>query len=253
MKRILAFAVVITMGFSLCFGQEETEEVLKSKKGIPILPPTGSWAVGIDASPIFRYMGNIFSTNVNNYVPSFGFTAQTPGAIYVKHKVSPTRTYRFALLIGVSNETENVSDDVKYNYSAIRLGLTAGIEKNHELFGRMVGVYGLQAGVMKVPDYISGNHYGRLSYKDSQNTASNYVETGGNTFGISLGGFVGIEYFIAPRIALAGEFGLDLIASLNQKRIRKPNTGSDTTIDYGGNGVELSPTQSGNLQLLFYF
>lgn len=253
MKRIILFAVIIVTGFSFCFGQEETEEVLKSKKGIPILPPTGSWAIGIDASPIFRYVGNIFSTNVNSYVPSFGFTAQTPGAIYVKHKITPTKTYRFVLLIGVSNETVNEDDNIKRIYSAIQLGLTAGVEKSKELFGRMVGVYGLQAGVMKTPYNIGGGHYGKLNYKNSLPGATQYIETGGNTFGVVLGGFVGIEYFIAPRVALAGEFGLDLVGYLNQKREYQPSPGTNITQDYGGSGVQLSPTQSGNLQLLFYF
>ncbi|MBL7111342.1 MAG: hypothetical protein ISS19_05310 [Bacteroidales bacterium] len=67
------------------------------------------------------------------------------------------------------------------------------------------------------------------------------------------GGFVGVEFFFAPRMALAGEFGYDLLFYTQGDRKYVPETGTENITDYGSTGVELAPTASGNLQLLFYF
>ena len=260
MKRLLLIILIAGSGLGLCFSQEQTEEVLTNKKGVPVLPVAGNWAIGIDATPLFQFAGNIFSFYGNEYVPTFGFTAQTPGAIFGKYKVSENTAYRGALLIGVSNKTRNIANPADENkpskeaHTAIHLGIIAGIEKNRTVFGRMVGIYGAQVGLLKEPYYDDDSEmYGKLTFKDAENSDNDYVETGGNTFGIMAGGFVGIEYFIVPRVALAGEFGLQLKITTQQKRTLKPGVGSNTTLDYGGYGVELAPSQSGNLQLLFYF
>jgi len=67
------------------------------------------------------------------------------------------------------------------------------------------------------------------------------------------GGFVGVEFYIAPRIALSGEFAYSLSFYTQGKRTGKPATGSETTVSYGGGGFEFMPTSSGSLVVLFYF
>ncbi len=238
--------------------QESEGKVLRSKKGVPVLPQTGDWAIGIDATPFFQYIGNIFTTNNNPYFPEFGFTAQAPGAILGKYKISETTTYRGALLIGVSNITSKSQNPVnpdlvdKTTTSAITIGLVGGIQKNRQIFGRLVGIYGVQAGIIKEP-YDGGTYQGKLIFKDANDSNNNYKLTGGNTYSLMAGGFVGIEFFFAPRMALAGEFGYDLLFYTQGDRKYVPETGTENITDYGRTGVELAPTASGNLQLLFYF
>jgi hypothetical protein len=257
MRKILISLVLTAATMGLCAQGES--EVLCTKKGIPIKPSAGDFAIGIDATPFFRYAGNLFSGN-NPYFPSFGFTAQAPGSIFGKYKVSETTTYRAALLIGVSNETDksqNVTDPDqvdKTTTSALTIGLTAGIEKHREIFGRMSGYYGAQAGICMDPYYNAANgYYGKLSYKDGNDSNNDYKETGGSTYCLSAGGFAGVEFYFAPRIALAGEFGYYLEVFTQGKRTGKPATGSEFTIDSGSMGVDFMPAASGNLVLLFYF
>lgn len=259
MKRILISLLLISVTLGL-YAQFEAE-VLATKKGVPIKPIAGDWAIGIDATPFFQYAGNLFS-NGNPYYPSFGFTAQAPGSIFGKYKASETTTYRASILIGYSNETMkdgNVTDpDIvdKATTSALTLGLSAGIEKHREIFGRLSGYFGAQALIRSDPYFSAGfpfNYYGKLNYKDGVDSDNDYVESGGSTITVAAGGFVGVEFYIAPRIALMGEYGYYLSFLTQGQRMAKPATGTETIVDYGSSGFEAMPMSSGNLVLLFYF
>jgi hypothetical protein len=260
MKKLLICIPVFLMCAMLLEvqAQDPEDDILRTKKGVPILPQAGDWAIGIDASPFFHYFGNFFTNNNNPYSPAFGFTAQTPGAIYGKYKVSDRTTYRGALLIGISNEiskSPNAVDPDQVNKtitSAVSVGLIGGLQFNRQVFGRLIGIYGIQAGVLAEP-YDAGTYMGKLSYKDGNDSDNNFKRTGGNTYSFLAGGFIGVEFFIAPRIALAGEFSYDVRFYTQGKRKYVPETGTETTTDYGEMGLELAPGESGNLQLLFYF
>lgn len=260
MKKLLVTISALLLCLSIIMAQAEGsgDDVLRSKKGVPILPEVGSWAIGIDATPFFMYLGNIFTTNNNPYFPSFGFTAQAPGAIYGKYIVSETTTYRGALLIGATTETTKSQNAVdpdqkdKTTVSAVSIGLAGGIQKNRVMFGRLIGYYGAQAGIMLEP-YNAGFYEGKLSFKDANDSDNNYKNVGGNTFSFSVGGLVGVEFFFAPRMALAGEFGYDLVLHTQSNREYVPSTGTSIITEYGGSGIHFEPRASGNLQLLFYF
>ncbi|MBA7568943.1 hypothetical protein ES708_10680 [subsurface metagenome] len=260
MKKLLVFLSVILICTTVIQGQvqEPGDKILRTKKGVPVLPQTGDWAIGIDATPFFQYLGNIFTTNNNPYFPAFGFTAQAPREIFGKYNISETTTYRGALLIGVSNNTsrsQNAADPDLVNKtttSALTIGLVGGIQKNRQMFGRLVGIYGVQAGIINEP-YNAGTYMGKLSFDDANDSNNNFKFTGGNTYLIMAGGFVGVEFFFAPRMALAGEFGYDILFYTQMNRKNVPENGAETITDYGVIGVEFAPTASGNLQLLFYF
>jgi hypothetical protein len=260
MKKLLTCFFALLLGSMLIRAQAEEPEkdVLRTKKGVPILPQKGDWAIGIDATPFFRYLGNIFTSNNNPYYPAFGFTAQQPGAIYGKYRVSESTAYRGSLLIGISNDVERSRNTTNPDQvdrtitSAVSIGLTAGIEKNRQVFGRLAGIYGVQAGLMKEP-YNAGAYLGKRHFKDASDSNNNYRLTGGNTYSLLAGGFVGVEFYLAPRIALAGEFGYNVRFYMQGDRKYVPEAGSTTIQDYGAMGLGFAPSQSGNLQLLFYF
>jgi hypothetical protein len=62
----------LTLLFAFCalvvFGQEE--QTLTNKKGTPILPAKGDFALGLAASPFLDYFGNMFNGNTGNYSPN---------------------------------------------------------------------------------------------------------------------------------------------------------------------------------------
>jgi hypothetical protein len=256
MKKFLIFSLLVAVAHGV-YAQEETE-ILKTRKGVPIIPSPGGIAFGIDATPFFRYAGNIFSGN-NPYFPTFGFTAQEPGSIFVKYKATNSITYRAAVLIGYSNETDksqniiNPDQEDKTTYSALCIGLTAGIEKHREFFGRLSGYFGAEAGIRNDPYYISAGNYGSLNFKDGNDKNNDYKEVGGNTLSIFAGGFTGVEFYFAPRVALMGEIGYYLDFYYQGKRTYKPASGTDNTINYGSSGFDFMPVPGGNLVLLFYF
>lgn len=260
MEKLLAcFAAFLVCTTSIHSQVEEPGDgILRTKRGVPVLPRKGDWAVGIDATPFFRYAGNIFTSNNNPYYPVFGFTAQVPGAIFGKYKLSEKTTIRGALLIGVSTETSKSANTInpdlvdKRTISALSIGLVGGLERNRQVFGRLAGIYGVQAGVRKDP-YNSGIYMGKFRFKDAYQSDNNFKRTGGNTYSVMAGGFLGVEFFVAPRIALAGEFAYNVSFYFQGNRKNVPETGDETILDYGGTGVEFAPGESGNLQLLFYF
>jgi len=133
MKRSIVLLIMILAALGLFAQTEPGSDVLTNKRGIAIKPVSGDFAVGIDATPFFRWAGNLFSNN-NPYSPSFGFTAQAPGSIFGKYKVSSTTTYRAVLLIGYTSETDKSPNSTdpdmvdKTSASALTIGLTGGIE-----------------------------------------------------------------------------------------------------------------------------
>jgi hypothetical protein len=261
MKKILISLFMISAALSL--NAQSDEEILTTRKGVKIKPVAGDFAIGIDATPFFQYAGNLFS-NSNPYYPKFGFTAQAPGSIFVKYKASETTTYRASILIGGSTETVKLPNETghyvkdKVSTSALTIGLSAGIEKHRDFFGRLSGYYGAQAGISKQPymyydNVTSQYYYGKFNFKDGNDSNNDYTITGGNTYSISAGGILGIEFYIAPHIALMGEYGLYVNFFTQGERIVSPATGDEIINDYGGSGLEMMPASNGNLVLLFYF
>jgi hypothetical protein len=257
MKKLIVSLIIMTVTLGL-YAQEETE-VLKNRKGVPVVPDAGSFAFGIDATPFFRYAGNLFSNN-NPYYPYFGFTAQNPGSLFIKYKATNTITYRASLLIGFSNNTDKSENFVdpdqinKVTYTALTVGLAGGIEKHVDFLGRLSGYFGAQVGIRHDPYYDNIRaEYGVRSFKDGNDSNNDYKEVGGNTLSIFAGGFTGVEIYVAPRVALMGELGYYLSYYTQMKRTYKPASGSDNVIDHGSGGFEFEPIPGGSMILLFYF
>jgi hypothetical protein len=237
--------------------QEETSSTFTNKKGIPMYPQPGDWAVGINATPFFLYVGNFFS-GYNANKPEFGFTANAPGSIYAKYVKSSKTRYRGVLHIGITTQTDKITNPTDDNNphrlteSAISFGLTAALEKTRSISGRFTGIYGAQIGFLLTPYEDVSGYSGRVSYKDANNSDQDYVEKGGRTHSLGAGGFVGVEFFIAPKVSLSGEFGLNLVGSITGKRVYEPGVGDQTVIDPGAASVSFSPEASGDLVLIFY-
>ena len=253
MKNICFLLIASILSIAL-MAQENSSEPLTNKKGIPLHPQKGDWAIGIDATPFFQYFGNFYAAD-NNNTPEFGFTANNPGAIYAKYVLSSKTKIRGILHIGITSETEketNFSDPDnphKRNTSGVSFGLTAGLEKTKNIYGRFAGIYGAQIYLMLSPYDGSG----RISYKDANDSDNDWVEKGGRTSSIGVGGFIGVEFYIAPKVSLSGEFCLDIGGSVTGDRILKPVRGNETTIELGGSSFSFAPAASGDLVILFYF
>jgi hypothetical protein len=210
-KVLLSLLVVVSLGLSA--------QDLTSKKGENYLPESGDWAIGFDATSFLNYAGNLLNAGAVAPTTSEPMLAQT---IYGKIFTDDNQAYRLTLGINMLNDKVNtlvdglesdgtttgsmVTDEVKTSTSMIALGLGKEYRRGST---RLQGLYGAEAMIMLTggkTQYTYGNTI--KSEANAGNTISRPTEVkNGGSFGFILRGFVGAEYFIAPKIAISAEYG----------------------------------------------
>ena len=256
-KKVLLIAALFTAG--LCFAQDG----LTSKKGVPILPEAGDWAIGFDASSLLNYGGNLLNGNTSNGLDSIGdIHANT---IYGKYFVDANKARRGMLRLGFGSDTERsfvpnltadgtVEDEAKTSSFNITVG--AGTEYRRGK-GRLQGVYGPMA-MISLGTSGTENTYGNAI--SATNGGARTTETkAGSSFGLAIGGFGGVEYFFAPKMSLGAEIGwtIALNTTGDGESTSEAWNGTavvSTTSETAGSssfGFDTSP--NGNITLNFHF
>lgn len=263
---ILVSAVVLS---STTFAQN-----LKSKKGEAYLPETGDWALGIDATPFLSYVGNLLNGNFSNTAPGMNFLT-TNQTITGKYYKDAKTAYRGSLRIGMgstkvdsivqgvaesalmyTNTTKNSTNDIY---------LSGGLEfrKGNT---RLQGYYGGELGFGIGGSKLTKSWGEGLS--DKNNTTRLLESKSGSMFTLGLRAFVGVEYFIIPKLSIGGEFGwgLGLVTtgkgsskseywdSTNQKVANteaKTGKQSEFRLDTDNNNSVFGP--AGSLRITFHF
>jgi hypothetical protein len=226
MKKTLLTIALATAVASL------SAQDMMSKKGTAILPETDDWCLGVSANSIIEYFGNLM--NGNNSAPSFGFPNSSQ-VITGKMVKDDNTAYRANVRIGflsdkvtaLSDQTGSTSDPIatvedSWKSSEMNVTLMAGLQKNRGN-GRLRGIYGAEAGFM----LGSSKHtfdYGNaitatatapertdFGFNDLGNDVWLTEDKDGSTFGLVIRGFIGAEYFFAPKMSLSGEFGWGLM------------------------------------------
>lgn len=239
MKKRLLFVAAI-FAATATFAQDG----LTSKKGEAYLPEAGDWSIGIDANPLINYVGNLANGNTGN---SFGganwFGGVPDGTIYGKYFKDEKTAYRAMVRIGFGSTksgsvvnlysdsissytgtTTEYTNETKNSNRQITLGF--GLEKRRGNT-RIQGVYGAQM-LIGFGGSSTTNTYGL-----AQSASSTYSETSGyvinaghqnertlkvdngSTFMIGLQGFIGVEWFFAPKVSLGAEYswGLSMMSN----------------------------------------
>lgn len=278
---------------------------LMSKKGEPYLPQAGDWALGIEANPFLEYLGNFFGKATTNPSPNNNFLGAQ--VITGKYFVDSLNAYRGGLRLGIGNITDrkavpqlptstpnfpNLPTMVENSWkqSATNIGLTGGLEMRRGKT-RLQGYYGGELGIFFSSEKETFTYANALSPGNVDVTANDEFLGAGNvdaipvhgtsgrllerksgaTFAFGVRGFIGVEYFILPKISIGGEFGWGIgLASTGKgseqwESIGDPGTGNDivgqTTIETAKSGVFLIDTDnnnsffgtSGALRLNFHF
>lgn len=223
---------LFTIAVCLCFAFSLQAQDLTSKKGIPILPQKGDYALGVSATPFLDFVGNatkINSSNVFSSPASFNFLEPSKMYIYGKYFMADDMAIRGKVRIGSSSKTEvqystksnsNWPDVVEdtWESSTSNVFLAGGIEKRRG-YGRLQGYYGAEVMLSVMGGQKNIYTYGNDI--ESSNTNPNRYDFGPNitgsydyteiitksVLGFGLNGFVGVEFFVAPKISLGGEFG----------------------------------------------
>lgn len=203
--------------------QDNANPAFTNRQGVHILPEQGDFALGFDALPVL----NLFGGNGNFY----------QNTIFGKYFLDHDRALRAKLSFGVSNNAykQSVANDQALfenplnidatvidvrNEASHHVALSIGYEirRGHGrvqgFFGGEVGL-GLRGGNTK---YSWANPMTELNQSPTStvwefqfvgNPSIRDVEAKlGNTFSVGLGGFLGAEYFIAPKLSIGAEISL---------------------------------------------
>lgn len=235
MKKILSLVFASALIINSLNAQE-----LVSKKGFKILPEAGDYSLGFNAVPLVD-----LALNFTNIMVNTGQTAQHPGyvngfnqVIVGKYFMSETMAIRGKVGINTARNSNtlyfddpkdvftNPTDpdswgeikDVKVT-STTAIVLSGGVEyrRGHN---RLQGFYGGEAllgfnmtsskntwGVEINQDAITNGY----TNGDGSALSGRVLSTSAGTaitFGVR--GFAGVEYFFAPKMSIAGEFGWGL-------------------------------------------
>lgn len=229
MKNVL---ILLFLGISLGSLIAQDEEVLKSRKGLEMLPKAGDYALGFDALPLANLALNAIKIGADT-----GEDAENPGYVSGMNQVIVGKKFlrndlalrvRFGInTVTASEKTfgDNPLTPSDPDPEVILLSKSSVSESNHFLgiglerrrgYHRLYGIYGAEAligyGASKTTNkyeiefnetaqdsgFVTPGDFRLLSSKDA----------GAFTFGVR--GFVGVEYFVAPKVSVGAEFGWSL-------------------------------------------
>lgn len=213
MKKVLLTLTAALVVTTAANAQEEAREVgTTTKKGSNILPYAGDIAIGFEANPFLKYAGNLF-TDANNTAPSFD---GREGVLFGKYFLTDKTAVRARLgfNFGSTKKTTEVNSAYKANEKVLNtettklnnLELGVGYEMRRG-YGRLQGFYGGEVVIGTIgekKDYTWGNNLS-ATYAPGARTLQQDISKG---FNFGIGGFAGVEYFVAPKISLGGELGL---------------------------------------------
>ncbi|MBK9273860.1 MAG: hypothetical protein IPM49_04880 [Flavobacteriales bacterium] len=232
MRKTVLFAAAISAATAVT---AQTGEIT-SNRGENWLSQDGDWGLTIDATPFIGYAGNLFNGTTGNAVPSWisastwdpynwsgggdegAFGSVTRAVIGVKKLKNANTAFRGRLRLGFYSHKETVlvpdagstdpnatvENSTKWGGNTIQIGV--GLEKRVGST-RVVGVYGADlnfgiAGQKKSFEY--GNSL--------ENTGSRITEEKmGGALMVGLNAFVGVEWFVAPKVSLGAEYGWGLM------------------------------------------
>ena len=273
-KSVLVIA--LALGVTGAFAQD-----LTSKKGEPILPEAGDWAISLDATPIFSFVGNAFNGNTGNAAPGVNWLNSNQ-TIIGKKFIDEKNAYRALLRLGFTNQTTKnmiadatvttapvypavpsmVEDKMAVKNTNIAIGVGKEMRRGKT---RLQGYYGADAMIWissNSSKYTYGNalsiatpavgvsaatttNFGSNLTTDAYANPARVTQTkSGMTFGLGVRGFLGAEYFIFPKIAIGAEFGWGIGYQMQGK-------GKQTVESVGTTVGSLETVTSGNSKFGF--
>jgi hypothetical protein len=226
MKNIFLIIALIMLTVAVK-AQVSSDSVLRSKKGIPILPKAGDWAIGVDAIPFLEYAGNMFNNTDGNSLNLYDET------IYARYYLTDNTALRFRLSINSYNSItrEYIQDDAAraidplskadvidlYKRTSSDYSLSLGYIKFRG-YGRLRGFYGVDLGYYYSRDkykYSYGNEITNINTTPSISFGSynadgaRVLESDNGIYNsLSLGFIAGVEYYILPKVCIGGELTL---------------------------------------------
>jgi hypothetical protein len=276
MKNLFTTAIAVFL-FVLTANAQETTQLV-SKKGVPILPKAGDYSIGVDASPFINYFGNLMNGETFNNEGA-GFKSAMGQTITGKYFTSDNTAIRAMFRFGMTSEKDKTysSDDVSVDPDALvedvmkdsetNITIGLGLEKRRGA-GRVQGVYGamLDFGIeSSKTTYEYGNAITATNTTPTRSIGglgfgTSYLEQkNASIFEVGLSGFVGVEYFFAPKMSLGGEFMYGLMYESTGEGVEKIEYWNGSAVETdeaktaGGSFFGLDTNIGGSIYLSFYF
>lgn len=248
-KLFLSVAALLTA--SIMFGQQASQpENTNKTSSTDILPVSGDWGLSIGAGTALNYLGNFFGKNVANAnAAMFNFANKNyPLAVVAgKYFLADDKAVRVSACFYYNNNTTNIMihDDTNldpdaYVYDKAKTNnsgytIAAGLEKRRG-YNRLQGIYGGEVFLGKIGknnfDYEYGNKYSQVN---TAPTSTNFAQTTtipkpswghrltsdhtSSVFSCGARAFAGVEYFVAQKISLGGEFYFGLQYQNTSKQV----------------------------------
>ena len=239
MKKIFLFCASVALVGTM-------NAQLTNKKGAQILPETGDWAISVKADPFIAFATNLvtgFAGAADGSSVAFNQYQEDQTLVFKKF-TSNTTADRFIVNFGHTSNTSiaavaelddnglAIADQFVDNKSRVRtshIGLGYGKEFRKGA-GRLQGYYGADA-MLFLQGGSTTNTYGN-DITRTQESARLLKSKAGLTLGLGARGFLGAEYFFAPKMSLGAEFGYGL--SVYSQGAGKSNTETWNATDGAG-------------------
>ena len=243
MKKLLSVILASTVAIGTVVAQNNEQKVY--------LPEAGDWAIGVDVKPLLNFAGNIFNGSVDNSLESFGGGEPTLGSSMLMNAPTASLMGKYMLtdnlaikanlgiLIHNSKNAAYVRDDAAYRTDPLSDAMVADVRNTRNtgisfLAGaeyrvgknRVQGVFGggLLIGVQNsVTTYRYGNEMTEVNQQPSSvfsNGAYRTLKTYSGDPAVITGlvGSAGVEWFVAPKIALGAEVSLAMAYTFNRQQ-----------------------------------
>jgi hypothetical protein len=286
MKKYISVLFTLLFLISSISAQEEaaSSAALTNKKGIPILPKKGDYAIGISADLILNSIGIMFNNTDFNYVDLSSYT------LYGKYYIADNAAVRVYLDLENSKKvgkayvpddaarladptsTAQLTDTRSYKDNYVGIGLSY---QKYRGYGRLQGFYGVYGNYTQgrtQTEYTYGNTITEANPDPSNNWNNHdnndvlgrtlYDDGGfGRTLGLGLLG--GVELFFMPKASIGVEINLGYSyfwSSQSNAKYEKWDGGK--VFEYnrpsspGGHTSNLNtylPSTYGGLFLMFHF
>ena len=245
--RKIFLTIMLFSTASLALAQENSAATesssFQSKNGFNILPESGDIAVGMTMDPVFNYLGNFFSGDEVNSAPGASFLSNSQisnNHLFAKYFLTDNSAIRATFGFNRVNnfDKQYVQDDAAIFADPLSNALKQDMEQTIESSFVLGAGYEMRRGNSKVQGYYGGNAFFMISNSRREYSYANpyselnpspttadfgvndalgddrvLIDYDGQNRGFGVGGFLGIECFIFPKVSLGAELGYNYIYS----------------------------------------
>ncbi len=261
-QKLLKMKKIVTFSLLTLFSVGLNAQNLTSKKGESYLPEKGDWAISVDASGIFTWLGNLANNGTNGTISVGGVPTDynatgAPGVTFVgKRFISDKEANRVIAAVNIGNSSTSTESGS---------GSTLNTEKVSTTGFNIAGGLGKEwrRGKTRLQGFYGADVYINV-FSTSTKTTNTLSGTGdkekvvgsGLGFGLGGNGFIGAEYFLFPKMAIGAQYqaGLNISMSGGGKTTTTPWTGNATeTTGPKTTSVNVGPVGVASIRLTLHF